>query len=298
MVAFPTETVYGLGAAAEQPLAVARVFEIKGRPRFDPLIVHCSHAQMAWELAVEIPEVAQRLAHRFWPGPLTLVLAKRPRIPDIVSAGLATVALRVPAHPMALELLSAFGRPIAAPSANRFGRISPTTAAHVVADLGGRVEMILDGGSCARGIESTILSLTGNRPRLLRPGAIPVELIEQEIGPVDQLQHRTQLPEAPGQLDAHYAPVTPLVLVEDPQSYPVPPGRVGLLCLTAPRSGDGYCEVEVLSPTGDLREAAARLFAALRRLDGATLDRIIAQLVPERDLGVAINDRLRRASHA
>jgi len=292
LVAFPTETVYGLGARATDPLAVARVFEVKGRPRFDPLIVHIATREELRVLWREIPPLAEVLMRRFWPGPLTLVYYKSPEVPDIVTAGLDTVAVRMPSHPVALALLRKAGVPVAAPSANSFGRLSPTRAEHVLEDLGERVDLILDGGPCPVGVESTILSLAYNPPRLLRPGGVPVEEIERVIGPVERAATSSR-PEAPGGLPSHYRPRTPLRLLEE--GVEVPEGlRIGLLAFRAPREGP-FLAVEVLSPKGDLREAASRLFEALHRLDGMGLDLILAEPVPEEGLGLAIMDRLRRA---
>lgn len=296
LVAFPTETVYGLGAHALDPNAVLRIFEAKGRPQFDPLIVHADCAEHAFALANHVPDVARRLAERFWPGPLTLVLSKRTIVPDLVTSGMPTVALRVPAHPIALELLRAFGKPIAAPSANKFGRISPTTAEHVRAEFGDEVELILDGGPCRTGVESTIVSLVGPRPMLLRPGGTPVELLE---GFLPQLDHPSADPEhplAPGQLPSHYAPRTPLLIGGRNSPRDLQGKQVGFLGVGPARPTSGYAYVEWLSHSGELRQAASNLFAALRRLDALGLDCIVAELAPERGLGWAINDRLIRAS--
>ena len=292
LVAFPTETVYGLGADAFQPRAVAAIFEIKGRPRFDPLIVHVADPRDVVRLWLEVDPRARRLMERFWPGPLTLVLPKRPEVPEIVTAGLRTVAVRMPAHPVALELIREAQTPIAAPSANPFGRLSPTTAEHVLEGLGDRVEVILDGGRCPVGVESTVLALDGEA-RLLRPGGVPVEEIEEVIGPVRR-DLRPGRPQAPGGLPRHYSPRTPLRFLE--RGVKVPQGlKVGLLAFRGPQQGP-FEVVEVLSPSGDLREAAARLFEALHRLDSAGLDLILAEAVPEEGLGFAIMDRLRRAA--
>lgn len=292
IVAFPTETVYGLGADAFQAQAVATIFEVKGRPRFDPLIIHVADPKDVARLWVEVDPRARILIERFWPGPLTLVLPKRPEVPDIVTAGLGTVAVRMPAHPVALELIREAQTPIAAPSANPFGRLSPTTAKHVLEGLGDRVEMILDGGHCPVGVESTVVALDGEA-RLLRPGGVPLEEIERVIGPVKK-DLRPGRPQAPGGLPHHYSPRTPLRFFE--QGMEVPQGlKVGLLAFRAPMEGP-FEVVEVLSPSGDLREAAARLFEALHRLDSAGLDLILAEPVPEEGLGFAIMDRLRRAA--
>ncbi len=296
VVAFPTETVYGLGASALDPEAVARIFAIKGRPRFDPLICHVFGLDGVRALAATVPPMAERLAARFWPGPLTLVLDKRPEVPDIVTAGQPTVAVRVPSHPVALELLARFGGPIAAPSANRFGRTSPTTAAHVRSQLGD-AQLVLDGGPCSVGVESTIVALDGGRrPRLLRPGGIALERLEAEIGPIE-VPPPTAFPgAAPGRLARHYAPNTRLVLDGSVRSGDRT-GRVGRLAFEAAPT-EAYAAVEVLAPSGRLEEAAHRLFVALHRLDGLGLDLIEAEPVPEHGLGRAIMDRLRRAEAA
>ncbi len=292
VVAFPTETVYGLGAIAFDSRAVARIFEIKGRPRFDPLIVHAQSKALAFNLCEGVSSTAERLADAFWPGPLTLVMPKRSSIPDIVTAGLSSVAVRVPSHPIARQLLSAIDAPLAAPSANRFGKVSPTTSKHVEADLGSRVPLILEGGPCSHGVESTIVSLLHERPQLLRPGSVAVEAIRALIGDLDLTPDVTARPRSPGQLNSHYAPNTPMQPYRE-QWQPPPAERVGLLAI-GPKSAETYACVEVLSPSGDLLEAAANLFAALRRLDSQKLDRIVCELAPAHGLGIAINDRLWR----
>ncbi len=299
VVVFPTETVYGLGADATNPLAVARVFEVKGRPRFDPLIVHVATQSAARDCVTQWPESAAALAERFWPGPLTLVLSRRSDvIPDIVTSGLPAVALRIPDHPMALELLTRCDTPLAAPSANRFGSVSPTTAEHVRQSLGDVVDFILDGGPCSAGIESTIISLAGDQPVLLRPGATPIEEVETVIGVVARLPVQSasgRRPLAPGMLERHYATRTPILFVDEDLGE-ISAARCGRLVFAPPALGSKYASIEVLSPTGDLREAASNLFAAMRRLDALDLDAIIADRFPTHGLGLAINDRLARAS--
>jgi L-threonylcarbamoyladenylate synthase len=298
VVALPTETVYGLAGDALNAAAAARIFEAKERPFFDPLICHIP--DLGWlDRITATPPALQpliaQLAGAFWPGPLTLVLPKRDCIPDLVSSGLPSVAVRWSAHPLFQAVLSRFNRPLAAPSANRFGRISPTTAAHVLTELGGRIPLILDGGPALHGLESTIVAPTERGLRILRSGPVTREQLEA-FAPVlsseAPLAEET-LPEAPGQLKSHYAPRTPLFL--SPTGEPPPPdARAGLL---AWRQGPlGFGALEVLSPSGDLREGAARLFAALRRLDEAGLERIHAELAPASGLGIAINDRLQRAA--
>lgn len=290
VVGLPTETVYGLAANAFDPLAVAMIFEIKGRPRFDPLIVHVPDISSLDSLVTEVSQTTQRLAGAFWPGPLTLVLPKRETIPDIVTAGLSSVAIRVPDHPIAHQLLGSVQVPLAAPSANRFGSVSPTTAEHVRQEFGDAVPLVLDGGPCRSGVESTVLSLV-EEPTLLRPGAVAIEDIEAVIGPVHRLNKNKTRILSPGMSSRHYAPRTRLYFGG---SRPI--GRVGLLTL-GPRSDvSEYAAVEVLSSSGNTVEAAANLFAAIRRLDAMKLDAIHAEPVPDQGLGLAINDRLRRAS--
>ena len=297
IVAFPTETVYGLGADAFNPLAVARIFEVKRRPYFDPLIIHVAHPADLEKLVKEIPSNARKLTKRFWPGPLTIVLPKTEKIPDIVTAGLPTVAIRMPRHQMALSLIEQADSPIAAPSANPFGYLSPTTAEHVREQLGDQVDLILDGGPCPVGVESTIVSFLEARPRLLRSGGVSLEEIESVIGKVEVSPTEERMPSAPGMLPRHYAPRTPIILDrwENPlKSYKE--RKIGFLMFREPEKSFKSDHVEVLSKKGDLREAAANLFSAIRRLDALNLDLIVAEPVPEVGLGRAIMDRLRRAS--
>ena len=292
VVAFPTETVYGLGALAFDPAAAARIFEIKGRPSFDPLIVHVLDDSMLAEVVAEVSPLARRLMDRFWPGALTLVLPKQPRLPALVTAGLATVAVRRPSHPVARALLQAAGAPIAAPSANRFGGLSPTRAEHVAAALGDRVDLILDAGPSELGLESTIVALEPE-PALLRAGSIGVEEIEAEIGPLDRRPDTAQ-PRAPGGLPVHYAPRTPLRVVEPHSVALGERATAGVLLLQG--DCEGYAAVRRLSQSGDLREAAAGFFEALHALDALGLRRIDAQPMPEYGLGLAMMDRLARAA--
>ncbi len=301
VVAFATETVYGLGANALDPTAVARVFEVKGRPRFDPLIVHVNHVDDAHRLTTAFPESAVRLANAFWPGPLTLVLPKAEDVPDLVTAGLSTVAVRVPVHPLARQLISQAGVPIAAPSANPFGEVSPTTAEHVRQQLGDRIDYLLDGGRCAVGVESTVLHVDDGRSTLLRPGGVTQEEIEQVIGPVNlppAADANDEQPQtAPGMLSRHYAPRTPLRIVERVSDVAMA-DCTGLLTLQTSDVASRFDAVEVLSPGGDLCEAAANFYAAVRRLDAHGLEGIVATLFPDEGLGRALNDRLRRAARA
>lgn len=293
LVAFPTETVYGLGADALNPKAVVKIFEAKERPFFDPLIVHIADIDELEKLCLYVDERAKALIERFWPGPLTIVLLKREVVPDIVTAGLDTVAVRMPSHPVALSLIRASGTPIAAPSANRFGHLSPTEPEHVLSQLMGRIDLLLDGGKCPIGVESTIIDLTGE-PTLLRPGGLPLEEIESIIGKVKILQ-KSEKPRSPGQLPRHYSPRTPLRVIESKNFKPPQGVRAGLLAFNGPAQREGFVIVQVLSPSGDLREAACNLFSCLHRLDSANLDVIYAEALPEEGLGRAIMDRLRRA---
>ena len=298
IVAFPTETVYGLGADAFNPLAVARIFEVKKRPYFDPLIVHvASHGDPA-KLVIDIPSDAKKLMERFWPGPLTVALLKREEVPDIVTAGLPSVAIRMPKHEMALSLIEQADCPIAAPSANPFGYLSPTTAEHVRDQLGDQIDFILNGGTCEVGVESTIVSFSKGKPRLLRPGGVELEEIESIIGKVEVIPIEEGRPSAPGMLPRHYAPRTPIILNWNDKNLDIYKNKkIGLLAFREPRNNLKFSKVEVLSKKGDIREAAANLFAAIRRLDALNLDLIVAESIPEIGLGRAIMDRLRRASH-
>ena len=294
VVAFPTETVYGLGADGLNPEACARIFEIKGRPRFDPLILHECSAARARRLFSKVPGPALKLMRRFWPGPLTLVLPKARAVPGIVTAGLPTVAVRVPAGQHALALIKAAGRPVAAPSANSFGRLSPTTAAHVEKQLGAGPDLILDGGKTAIGVESTIITFNGNTPVLLRPGGLPLEEIEKIAGPVKPGAAGGGAPLAPGCLRSHYAPRARLKIIAPGQAVK-PDRRAAYLAFRAKPAGK-WAAVKVLSRSGDLREAAAGLFGALHALEGSGAKTIYAEKVPPHGLGRAIMDRLRRAS--
>jgi L-threonylcarbamoyladenylate synthase len=293
LVAFPTETVYGLGGDATGDRAVARIFEAKGRPRFNPLILHVAGLAEAEPLAL-FDERARMAARHFWPGPLTLVLPRRSDsgLSLLASAGLDTIALRAPRHPVAQSLLRAVGKPIAAPSANRSGRVSPTMAAHVAAELGERVALILDAGPCPVGLESTVLDLTGTVPVLLRPGGVTVEELTDLLGAIEMPRGDAAAPRAPGSLPSHYAPDLPVRL----DAREARPGEA--LLAFGPDAPPGFAEVLWLSQTGDLAEAAANLFALLRRLDRPEFTGIAVMPIPERGLGRAINDRLRRAAAA
>ena len=315
IVALPTETVYGLAADALNPIAVAKIFEAKERPRFDPLIVHLPSRDWLERIA-DVPEhngqLISKLADRFWPGPFTMVLPKRQIVPEIVTAGLDTVALRISAHPVFAEIIQLFGKPLAAPSANRFGRVSPTTAQHVLDELDGQIPLIIDAGPTQYGLESTIVSVGGNSIDILRRGPITTEQLSQ-FAKVNIVASPARTILAPGQLPSHYAPRTPLRVVENAESFSPPKNqRVGLLAWypvsgkedlqsAQRRTGDGrslkFVAVRNLSAHQDLREAAANFFRYLRELDVLGLDLIVAERVPSQGLGAAILDRLERASH-
>ena len=294
LVVMPTETVYGLAADAANPQAVAAIFLAKGRPHFNPLIVHVASVALAREIGVFTPD-AELLAETFWPGPLTLVLKKQPGAPvaELALAGLSTVAIRVPAHPVARALLAAFGGPVSAPSANRSGRVSPTTAAHVAADMGEAVSVILDGGPSAIGLESTIVGLDGPAPTLLRAGGVTRVALEAVLGkPLAAAAFDPAAPIAPGMLASHYAPAASVRL----DATSVAPGEALLAFGPATLPGADKAAATVnLSPSGDLGEAATRFFAALRELDGRAKT-IAVMSIPNEGLGEAINDRLRRAA--
>jgi L-threonylcarbamoyladenylate synthase len=301
LVAFPTETVYGLGANALDAAAVARIFAAKGRPAANPLIVHVTDATDVPRVAATWPDAARWLAERFWPGPLTLVLPRGPDVPDIVTAGGPTVAVRVPAHPVAQTLLRAAGVPVAAPSANRSTELSPTTAGHVYRGLAGRVDLILDGGPTTAGLESTVLDLSGDAPRLLRPGPIPPLELEAVVGPILRGAKAGPTLPSPGLLPRHYAPRTPLECVQGdggPRVDELIRGghHVGWLTwgrhetLAMPRW-------LVVALPGDPAGYAARLYAELHALDEAGLDVIVAELPPDTDDWLAVRDRLKRAAH-
>lgn len=317
VVALPAETVYGLAADAMNPAAVARIFEAKERPSFDPLIVHLPHRKRLADVAVvpaEIAETVNLLIEKFWPGPLTLVLPKHESVPEAVTGGLPTVAVRMSSHPVFKAVVTSFGGPLAAPSANRFGRISPTSAGAVMKELEGRIPLILDGGACPEGLESTIIRIIPSEKgkpvfRILRAGPVtkddlqPYGKIEWGNGQPDKKGHVAP-PEVPGQLPSHYAPRTPLRLVENPDHFLPEEGKRYALLSYRGDAEDGYLDltewehVLVLSPgSGKLPEAALRLFHCLRALDELEVDEIIAEPVPLREVGMAIMERLRRASY-
>jgi L-threonylcarbamoyladenylate synthase len=296
LVAFPTETVYGLGADATNADAVRKIFAAKGRPSDNPLIVHVADAAVARRYVAAWPETAEKLAKAFWPGPLTLVLPKAPTIPDEVSAGLDSVGLRVPNHPVALELLRAFGGAVAGPSANRSNRISPTTAEHVRAELGGTVDLILDGGPCAVGIESTVLDVRGSVPTLLRPGGVSRSEIEAVVGPIRLRGGETDATaRSPGQKPIHYAPRTPAFRVVDLEKAIVADNeRIGVVRIGENR-WKGHAAAVILLPA-EPAAYAHRLYATLRDLDAMGLDRILIELPPADDEWLAVRDRIERAT--
>jgi L-threonylcarbamoyladenylate synthase len=300
VVALPTETVYGLAADALNPIAVAKIFEAKERPRFDPLIVHLPRHDWL-EKIVDLPTDDQQLiltlADTFWPGPFTMVLPKREIVPEIVTAGLDTVAVRISSHPVFVEIVRELDQPLAAPSANRFGGVSPTTARHVFDELGGRIPLIIDAGPTEHGIESTIVTLGDGKIGILRRGPITAEQLS-EFAKINIVASPTAKISAPGQLPSHYAPKTPLRLIDKAKSFsPERHQRVGLLAWNPVGPEKKFAASRHLSKSQDLREAAANLFRYLRELDGLALELIVAERVPLRGLGAAIMDRLQRAAH-
>lgn len=299
LVAFPTETVYGLGADASDAAAMARLYAVKRRPADHPVIVHCADAQTAFEWAREVPEAARKLAAKFWPGPLTLILKRSPRAADFVTGGQDTVGLRVPRHPVAQALLKAFGGGVAAPSANRFGRISPTTAEHVRADLDGDVDLVLEGGASEIGIESTIVDLSGTRAVLLRPGAIGRAALEAALGAriLEKGAAFAASPRHSGGLERHYAPRTPARLVAPhalDREIDASGARVAVLAFSRP---DARVAIWRRMPR-DPRAYARKLYATLRVLDDSGCEAILVERPPQTPEWIAVNDRLRRACEA
>ncbi len=305
LVAIPTETVYGLAGNGLEPKAILKIFQAKNRPFFDPLILHCKSLEQASSLATEFPAVLKDLTKRFWPGPLTILLPKNDRVPDLITSGQDRVALRVPAHPLTLALLQKLDYPLAAPSANPFGYISPTTAAHVLQQLTGKLAYVLDGGACEVGLESTIVGLEADQLVVYRKGGLPVEELQAQVPASIQIkviEHSSSRPESPGQLQSHYAPSKKLILTEDLKSSlpsSVHPETTGLLLFgdSLGLNTEHFALTLNLSPAGDLKEAATHLFSFMRRLDDQPqISLILAQKLPDHGLGLAINDRLRRAS--
>ncbi len=297
LVAIPTETVYGLAGNALDGKAVAKIFHVKNRPDFNPLIIHTNSVDKIREYVKFVPDEILPLAKSFWPGPLTMLLQKNEKVPDIVTAGSDLVAVRIPYHPLTLQLLHSIDFPLAAPSANPFGYISPTTALHVEKQLGDKIEYILDGGACEVGIESTIIGFDQTRPTIYRLGGISVEDIENIIGKVDVKPHSSSQPKSPGMLKSHYAPLKKLLIGSIPDLMQQVQGEsFGIISFR-----DTYPEVDqhlqvTLSESGDLHEAATKLFAGMRYLDKLPINYIFAELLPEYGLGRAINDRLKRAA--
>lgn len=298
IVAIPTETVYGLAGNIFSETAIQKIFETKKRPSYNPLIVHIDSIEKLDQIVSEIPDKAKVLATAFWPGSLTLVLNKRNTVPDSITAGKNTVAVRVPNHPMTLALLQSLDFPLAAPSANPFGSISPTSAQHVAEYFESSVKMVLDGGTCANGIESTIVGFEKEEAILYRLGAISVEDIESLIGPLKRQTQNDISPKAPGMLSRHYAPRTKIILttdlplcIEQNQN-----SKVGVISFTKSDLPSTISAIEILSEKGNLKEASKNLYAAMHRLDKLNLDFIIATYFPENDLGNSINDRLLRAT--
>lgn len=298
LVAIPTETVYGLAGNIFSEKAIKRIFETKKRPFFNPLIVHIPSVELLPTIVSYIPEKAQRLADAFWPGPLTLVLPKQSIIPDVITAGKDTVAVRIPNHPVALKLLNALDFPLAAPSANPFGSISPTTAQHVNDYFKNDIKMVLDGGPCQRGIESTIIGFNGDEPIIYRLGSTSIEAIEAIVGPIEIKNKKEIAPDAPGMLDRHYAPKTETILVDNLseaiENYS--DKRIGVLAINKPSEHEAIVFQIILSKATDAQEAASKLYDALHQLDKQDLDIIIAERFQDVGLGKSINDRLQRAT--
>ncbi|WP_026955754.1 L-threonylcarbamoyladenylate synthase [Algoriphagus vanfongensis] len=299
LVGIPTETVYGLAANALDPMAVAAIFEAKNRPSFDPLIIHTDSLEKVAQWVEYIPDQLKTLADVFWPGPLTLLLPKKAIIPDLVTSGLDRVAVRIPSHSLTLSLLQQLDFPLAAPSANPFGYISPTRADHVQKQLGQKIPYILDGGSCQVGLESTILGVEGDEIVVYRLGGLELHALEAMVGAVKVKTHSSSNPSAPGLLESHYAPRKPFYvgkLQELVPSFLEAGKKIGVLSLIENFNQVSQDLQIQLSLSGDLKEAAAGLFASMRRLDEAEVELIVAEWMPEHGLGPAMNDRLKRAA--
>jgi L-threonylcarbamoyladenylate synthase len=295
LVVMPTETVYGLAADAFNPIAVSKIFETKNRPFFDPLICHITDLEMLNETAVDIPEPIEKLIEKFWPGPLTVVVTKSSKVPEIVSAGLSTVGIRMPSHPIAKKLIQNVGRPVAAPSANIFGKISPTQPEHTL-ELDGDVAAIIDGGKCEVGIESTIVRYHNNSLHLLRPGGITLEQIEECCSLNVIIEESAKLPEAPGQLESHYAPNSNLILIDEGEKITHETTNCCFIGYKRVREQSNFIYQEALSPTGSLTLAASRLFELLHKMDSLNPEIIYVERLPEVRLGHAIMNRLRKSS--
>ena len=298
IIGFPTETVYGLAGNAFSDVAIKKIYEVKKRPSFNPLIVHIKSFDVLETVAAEIPEKAHLLANAFWPGPLTLLLKKQPTISNLVTANLDTVAVRIPNHPVALELLHQLDFPLVAPSANPFTRISPTKAEHVAQYFENEIDMVLDGGTCTAGVESTIVGFESNKVIVYRLGALSLEAIEKVVGPVTIINKNKKNPKAPGMFLKHYSPKTEFILTRNLQSEIdwFQDKKVGLLLFNTIQPNFELKNQFVLSKDSNLNEAAANLYEALHELDKLNLDLIIAERFPEYGLGITINDRLERAS--
>ena len=298
LVAIPTETVYGLAGNIYSEKAVYKIFEMKNRPLFNPLIVHIHSINQLDELVSRVPGKARLLANAFWPGPLTMVLKKKAHVPDLITAGKDSIAVRIPNHPVTLALLEQLNFPLAAPSANPFGCISPTTATHVEEYFGNKLQMVLDGGSCKNGIESTIIGFEHDEPVVYRLGAISLEEIEKIVGTITIKNKSEAAPDAPGMLSRHYAPTTNTYLAAHVKELmkSFPDKKVGLLLFCNEVDAPHVRHQEILSKNGDLKEAAANLYTALHLLDKLNLDMIIAERLPDVGLGKSINDRLERAT--
>ena len=299
LVGIPTETVYGLAGNALQSDAVAKIFETKNRPSFDPLILHTSSLDKVYDFVLDVPEVLRELADAFWPGPLTLLLPRKSNVPDLVTSGLETVAVRIPSHPLTRSLLTSLDYPLAAPSANPFGYISPTQASHVNDQLGNKIQYILDGGHCEVGLESTIVGLEEGEVTVFRLGGLDLALIEHIVGPVQVMTHSSSNPKAPGLLKSHYAPSKPFILgdiVELVERYQQKGSDFAVMTFQQDLSQVAERNKIILSPRGDMKEAAKNLFSAMRILDSMDVSVILSELMPNEGLGKAINDRLRRAS--
>ncbi len=298
VVAIPTETVYGLAGNIYSEKAIRKIFEVKQRPLFNPLIVHLHTIKQLEEIVSHVPPKAQMLANAFWPGSLTLVLKKKANIPDVITAGKDTVAVRIPNHPVTLELLKKLSFPLAAPSANPFNRISPTNALHVEYYFKNSIQMVLDGGECQNGLESTIIGFEKNEPILYRLGAIAIEDIENVVGKITVKNKEEKAPNAPGMLAKHYAPKTKTYLVDNLEEFLERHTNkaIGVIVLSENLNAENIKHIEILSRSGDLKEAASKLYSALHRLDGLNLNMIVAQRFPNFGLGKSINDRLERAT--
>ena len=296
VVAIPTETVYGLAGNAYNENALAKIFAAKERPTFDPLIVHIAEIDQLEDIAKDIPEAAYRLAEAYWPGPLTMILPKKDCIPDLATSGLPSVAVRFPSHPVARQIIKESGLPLAAPSANLFKHVSPTTALHVAEQLGDRIAGIVDGGPCQVGVESSIVSLTGSTPAILRPGAITPEMVKKILGEVTIKTSSSQPGKpmtAPGQCDTHYRPQVPLYYGEVPQGYALPKRTARIAFGKTPGP---IPETVNLSKAGDMVEATAKLYALMHELDSPDYELILVDPIPNTGIGMALNDRLKRAS--